>query len=83
MMALTGVQFHAMQLSKSSKTSNVVNIDRYQTIPDPMGILRLVQQSDHVSQQGKIWNSLISILNDHACKTTWGRMERSKPTLAC
>ncbi len=68
MMALAGVQFHAMQLSKPSKTSNVVNIDRYQTIPDPMGILRLVQQSDHISQQGKIWNSLISILNDMPVK---------------
>lgn len=68
MMALAGVQFHAMQLSKPSKTSNVVNIDRYQTIPDPMGLLHLVQQSDHVSQQGKIWNSLISILNDMPVK---------------
>ena len=68
MMALAGVQFHAMQLSTPSKTSNVVNIDRYQTIPDPMGILRLVQRSDHVSKQGRIWNSLISILNDMPVK---------------
>ena len=67
-MALAGVQFHAMQQSKPSRTSNVVSIDRYEIIPDPMGILRLVQQSDHVSKQGKIWNSLISILNDMPIK---------------
>ena len=46
----------------------MVSIDRYEIIPDPMGILRLVQQSDHVSKQGKIWNSLISILNDMPIK---------------
>ena len=68
MMALAGVQFHAMQLSKPSRTSNVVSIDRYEMIPDPMGILRLVKQSDHVSKQGRIWNSLISILNNMPVK---------------
>ena len=62
--ALRDVGFHAMQLSTPSTRSNVVSIDRYEIIPDPTGIWRLVQQSKCVSKQGKIWNLLVSILND-------------------
>jgi len=64
MMALAGVQFHAMQLSKPTKTSNVISVDRYEIIPDPAGVLRLVQRSDEVSKQGKVWNVLVSVLSD-------------------
>lgn len=63
-MALAGVQFHAMQLSKPTKTSNVISVDRYEIIPDPAGVLRLVQRSDRTSKQGKVWNMLISVLSN-------------------
>lgn len=65
---LGGVEFHAMQLSKPSTASNVVSIDRYETIPDPAGIMHLVEQSKRVSKQGKTGNVLISILNDMPVK---------------
>jgi hypothetical protein len=60
-MAMAGVQFHAMQLSKPNARSNVVSVDRYQVIPDPAGLLRLVQACDCQSQ-GKVWNALASVL---------------------
>jgi len=67
-MALAGVEFHAMQLSKPSKTSNVISVDRYEIIPDPAGVLRLVQECDQVSKQGRVWNSLATVLNDMPIK---------------
>jgi len=63
-MALAGVQFHAMQLSKPTRTSNVISVDRYEIIPDPTGVLRLVQGSDQSSKGGKVWNTFISVLGD-------------------
>jgi len=63
-MALASMQFHAMQLSKPTKTSNVISVDRYQIIPDPVGALRLIQGSDQLSKQGRVWNALISVLSD-------------------
>ena len=68
MRVLGGVEFHAMQLSKPNTRSNVVNIDRYETIPDPAGIMHLVQQSKCVSKQGQVWNLLISILSSMPIK---------------
>ncbi|MGE5574792.1 MAG: hypothetical protein ACM3UL_01535 [Ignavibacteria bacterium] len=68
MMALSGVQFNAMLLSKPTKTSHVISIDRYEIFPDPIGILRLAQGVDQVSKQGKVWNVLISVLNDMLVK---------------
>ncbi len=68
MMAVAGVQFHAMQLSKPSTRSNVINIDRYEVIPDPAGILRIIHETDQVSQQGKAWNVLASVLNNMVVK---------------
>jgi len=62
-MALAGVQFHAMQLSKPNPRSNVISVDRYEIIPDPVGILRLVQACDQTSQQGERWNALQSSLS--------------------
>lgn len=58
--ALGGVQFHAVQLTK---TGNVISVDRYEIIPDPAGILRLVRACDKVSQQGERWNALQSSLS--------------------
>ena len=66
--ALRGVSFHAMQLSKPSARSNVISIDRYATIPDPVGIYYLVQQSKRISKQGQVWNLLISILGSMPIK---------------
>lgn len=62
-MALAGVQFHAMQLSKPNRRSNVISVDRYEIIPDPVGILRLVQTCDQTSRQGERWNALQSSLS--------------------
>jgi hypothetical protein len=53
-------QFHALQLTKAG---NTVSADRYEVIPDPAGILRLVQACDQASQQGKRWNALQSTLS--------------------
>ena len=66
--ALRGVGFHAMQLSKPSTRSNVISIDRYTTIPDPLSIYHLVQQSKRVSKQGQVWNLLISVLSSMPVK---------------
>jgi hypothetical protein len=58
-MALFGVQFHAMQLSKAR---NVVTVDRYEIIPDPAGVLQLVRACDRTSKQGQVWNALNNTL---------------------
>ncbi len=62
MRALTGAQFqfHGMQLTK---VRNTVSVDRYEIIPDPVGILRLVQACDQISQQSERWNALQNTLS--------------------
>ncbi len=62
-MAMSGVQFHALQVSKPNARSNVISIDRYQVFPDPTGVLRLVQACDQGSKQGKLWNVMSAVLN--------------------
>jgi len=53
-------QFHGMQLTK---VRNTVSVDRYEVIPDPADILRLVQACDQISEQGERWNALQSALS--------------------
>jgi hypothetical protein len=60
---LQKLQFHAIQFSKASKTSNTINVDRYEIIPDPARIFRLVEVSRDVTPQGKVRNSLIDTLS--------------------
>jgi len=55
------IQFHVMQMTKPNTRSNVINIDRYQIIPDPINVFRLVKQAQ-TTRQGKTWNTLISVL---------------------
>lgn len=67
-------QFHGMQLEKAG---NTITVDRYEIIPDPAGLLRLVQACDQISQQGVRWNALESTLRAMVIerRTSEGRIE--------